>query len=728
MLRTRALAAAGAGALLIAGVASAWVARAQEGSSSTPPTDTAAAAVATSQSSAHDTAIPRARPSQTLAPAIHTRRPDAPKPAATAPAQAMPAPMQVRLGARLAPGAPIPAAELEAFVDGAVRQSMLDDHIPGVAVSVVQNGQTVLKQGYGFASLDPARAVDPDSTLFRLGSISKTFTWIAIMKEVEHGRMRLDAPVNLYLPEKLQVRDQGYAEPVRLKDLMTHAPGFEDRTLGRLFERDPKEVRPLEVYLRQERPRRVLPPGQRSEFSNYGVGLAGEAVSQVTGKPFEDLMEAEILRPLGLNHTSFREPRPAQAGLPGPMSPAMAQGMATGFRWTGMALEARPFEYAGQLAPADSASSTAGDMARYMTMMLNGGTLDGVSLYGPQTAQAFETVLRRPAPDVNGWTHGLMQYHLPGGFEGFGHDGATLSFHSNLVTVPALNLGVFVAGNSETAGALAERLPALIVEHFYGTPPAPPPPRTEDPDGARQTYAGYYVSEARRYGGLEKFVSLLRQTAQVSVDHEGLLTIRWPQGGGIWAPSGSPGHFRSIVLDQRSAFELVDGRAVRWFAPSGAESFARADWFLQKPVLAALALAALVSSLAVLIGLFTRDRRDFRQTTVQSRASALQTTASVLWLTAMVAFALWVAGALADPANAFYHWPGAWILLASACALVAALSSALQVVMLPVVWRGGRRLDSWTTGRKLRFTATAAIFAAFALTLLLWGALEPWNS
>jgi CubicO group peptidase (beta-lactamase class C family) len=75
------------------------------------------------------------------------------------------------------------------------------DHIAGVTIAVVQNGQVVLKKGYGVASLKDGRAVDPDKTLFRIASISKTFTWIALMNEVEAGRMRLDTPINLYLPE-----------------------------------------------------------------------------------------------------------------------------------------------------------------------------------------------------------------------------------------------------------------------------------------------------------------------------------------------------------------------------------------------------------------------------------------------------------------------------------------------------------------------------------------------
>jgi hypothetical protein len=110
---------------------------------------------------------------------------------------------------------------------------------------------------------------------------------------------------------------------------------------------------------------------------------------------------------------------------------------------------------------------------------------------------------------------------------------------------------------------------------------------------------------------------------------------------------------------------------------------------------------------------------------VQQRASAAQTGASVLWLLAMACFAIWASGA-SDTAKVFYGWPGPWVLITSSCCFVAAVLTVLSAGLLPVVWKGGRRLDSWTTLRKLRFTATSAWFGLFAIALGLWGALQPW--
>jgi CubicO group peptidase (beta-lactamase class C family) len=699
----------------------------------TPPVDadTAAATPDDAGSSAEAPPRPRRRPAPAplAAPPPVSDTPAADAPAAEAapePVAAVPPPPPAT--GRLKPGTPIPAAELEAFLDGVMRQAMADEHIPGVTLSIVQDGRTVLKKGYGVASLSPLRRVDPDRTLFRVGSISTLFTWIAVMKEVEHGHMRLDAPVNLYLPEQLQVKDQGYARQVLLRDLMTHSAGFEDRSLGRLFERDADRVRPLALYLRQEKPRRVHAAGVLPEYSNYGAALAGEAVSQVAGHPYEDLVETEILRPLALAHTTLREPYPADPTLPAPMPQALAQDVSQGFRWGGAVYDARPFEYISQIAPAGSASSTAGDMARFMTLILGNGTLDGAVIYGPQTAQAFRTPAMRTGPGINGWAWGFMQRRLPGGFDGFGHEGQTLSFRSDLVTVPALNLGVFVAANSETGSALVERLPALIVERFYAPPLGAVPAGSPDLAAARAAYAGDYLSEKRRYGGLEQFVSLLTGVVHVDVTREGRLLVRAADGGGLWTPAETAGQFRTLDGSRTAGFQMVDGVAQRWLPPSGAQTFQRIGPLWRASTLAALAAAALAASAAALIGIATRDRLQFRQTPIQGAASALQTNTAVLWFVAAGGFAAWAARARVDAAYAFFFWPGPWVLVASASALVAAVCSLIQVLLLPGIWRGGRRVDSWTAGRKLRFSVTALIFLALSIVLLMWGALEPWTA
>jgi len=707
------------------------------------------AAAATAKDGA--TAAPRApaatpppiRPAAPASPASPAPRPPAPTPkppppaaavVATPPAPPPPAPKPApepaprAPAARLAPGQAIPAADLEAFVDGFVRGAMTRDHIAGVTVSVVQNGQVALKKGYGFASLDPPRPVDPDRTLFRIGSISKTFTWIAVMKEVEAGRMRLDQPVNLYLPEKVQVRDQGYDQPVRVINLMDHSAGFEDRALGQLFERDYDRVRPLDVYLRQERPRRVHAPGAISSYSNYGAALAGEAAAYTAGKPYERLVEEEILNPLGMAHTTFREPHPPKAGLPAPMPAALVPDVSDGYRWTPAGFQKRDYEYIGQIAPAGAGSSSAGDMARYMLMQLGNGQFGGAAIYGPRAAEAFRTPIRKVPPGINGWAHGFGVRALPGGHTGYGHDGGTLSFFSEMVVIPDLNLGVFISTNTDTGGALSGALPSAIVREFYAAPHIYPRPGSPELAPVAAAYKGYYLSTRRPYSGLEGFVMAFRAGASVGATADGRLLVSDPGGVSSYVPEGPVGEGRFIGVsdESRLAFALVDGRAVNFIGSSGSALFQRASFWRTPSTLIALAVLAALAAVATLAGVALRNRREFRENQVQSRAGLVQNSQAVLWLASMGLLALWLSKS-GDVAQIMYRWPGVLMITASACALVAAGLTVTTIVALPAIWRGGRRVDSWSPLRKAFFTLTVAVYSTFSVVLGMWGALSPWS-
>jgi len=671
--------------------------------------------------------------------------PQTPAPAAIAPAPARPAagtaptvatPAAPRAaGTFVAPVAPLPPAELEAFVDGIVRDAMSADHIPGVTVSIVQNGQVVLKKGYGFAKLEPTpRAVDPDRTLFRIASISKTFTWIAVMREAEAGRIRLDAPVNLYLPEKIQVRrkhrllDRAFDSPVRVIDLMAHAPGFEDRALGQLFERDPARVRSQLEYLRQERPSRVFEPGSTPAYSNYGVNLAGAAVAYVSQRPFERIIEQDITGPLGMSRTTFRDPYPARPDLPAPMPPALAADLADGFFWTGSGWRKRPYEYTSHGAPAGGASTTAADMARYMTMILNGGSLDGASIYSAGTAQGFRTPQWRPHPGVSGTAHGFLPIALPGGRTGWGHDGVLLSFRSSMVISHDLGLGVFVAANGETGERLTRDLAPRIVQQFYGPAPTLPAPGSAWLKANADRFEGEYIASRRSFHGLEKLIGLINNRVTVRVADSGVLLVNGYGFSSRWLPVGAEGQFRQVDGWRTLVFEMKDGRAVGYFPGGGVNIYKRVGFFGGDGWLMNLGLLALIASLATIGGVLLRTRlRDYRETPMQRRVSLVQTTQSVLWLLAAFTAGLWLSKT-GDVAAIFFDWPGGLMLTASSCALVAALLSVGNLVLLPFVWRGGRRVDSWTLGRKLRFTATALIFAGFSAVLATWGAIYPWAS
>jgi CubicO group peptidase (beta-lactamase class C family) len=679
-----------------------------------PPTEAAPAAAPLPSAPRPYTSLRRLRPRP--ARAVPVAAPATP--AATAPAAtAAPAPFKPS-------AAPLPPADLEAFVDGLMRRGMTEDHIAGATIAVVQNGQVVLKKGYGVASLKDRRAVDPDKTLFRIASISKTFTWIALMNEIEAGRMRLDGPVNLYLPEPIQVRGKNKA-PVRLRDLMTHTPGFEDRALGQLFEQDYRRVRPLNEYLRQERPRRVREPGALPSYSNYGAALAGAAVSNVTGKPFEQLIADEIIFPAGMTHTTFRDARPWRDDLPAPMSDALAAERSDGFRWTPLGWREQPPELTGQIAPAGGASSTAADMGRYMLLLLGNGVIDGKTIYSPRTAQAFKTSMYRPAPEAAGWNAGFQDIPLPGDRRGFGHGGDTLWFHSNLVVVPDLNLGIFIAVNTDTGAELPSEVPSAIIERFYSPSPAVPVTQPLSADAARP-FEGDYLGTRRAYHGLEAFVGRIIRGARVRATPDGQLALLTDSKSTLWNATDRPGVFKAVNGPELLVFEMADGRAVRFYPPGGAAAYERVGFPFNAGLLIWLAVLTALASIATLAGVFMRDRRETRQTPTQTRANMLQITQAALWLISLGCVGMFASKAK-DIASVFFGWPSGWLVTGSACALVASVLSVATLLIAPMVWRGGRRVDSWTTLRKLAFTYTTLLYISLAVLLGLWNFLLPWS-
>jgi CubicO group peptidase (beta-lactamase class C family) len=147
--------------------------------------------------------------------------------AAQRPAQRPPAPPTERAGPEGPPAGPaqLTRADVQAWLDGFLPYALQVGDIPGAVVVVVKDGEVLFKKGYGYADLKRKKLVDPDRTLFRPGSVSKLFTWTAVMQLVEQGKLDLDQDVNTYLDFKIP---PAFGKPITLRNAMTHTPGFEE--------------------------------------------------------------------------------------------------------------------------------------------------------------------------------------------------------------------------------------------------------------------------------------------------------------------------------------------------------------------------------------------------------------------------------------------------------------------------------------------------------------------
>jgi CubicO group peptidase (beta-lactamase class C family) len=185
---------------------------------------------------------------------------------------------------------------------------MEDHHIVGVAVSVVKDGKLFFAKGYGYADLENNIRVDPEATLFKLGSLTKLFTWTAVMQLAEQGKLDLDADVNTYLDFRIP---DTYPQPITLKHLMAHTSGFEDLHAEMVTLAEENLLPPRE-WLASHIPARVRPPGEVAAYSNYGAALAGYIVARVSGQSYSQYVQEHILDPLGMEGTTALWPTPPE--------------------------------------------------------------------------------------------------------------------------------------------------------------------------------------------------------------------------------------------------------------------------------------------------------------------------------------------------------------------------------------------------------------------------------
>jgi len=611
---------------------------------------------------------------------------------------------------------PISPEELAPFVDGVVSEAMQTQHIAGAVVSVVQAGHPVFIQGYGIAGIDPTRPVDPLSTSFRIGSVTKAFTWTLLMQLIEQGKVSLDAPVNRYLPRDLQIPDDSF-KPIRVMDLMAHATGFEDAWLGFVVTENPSAIVTPRNFLIKHRPRRVREPGLFSTYSNYGAALAGAIIENVSGVDIQSAAERSIFEPLGMTHSTFREPYPSRPDLPAPMSEELAPLQTTGFTWGGGRFVAHKPEYFTMLAASATISSTAPDMARFMLMQLRDGNLDGNRVYGARAAKAFRTAIL-PAPEgVNGWAHGLMVLDLPGGYKGYGHAGGTLYQNAFMVIVPALDLGVFVATNTASGGGLISSLHRQIVEHFYAKPVLQ---RSPDPTLADHAwkYEGVYYSTRRAYHGLEKFVGLLLYKATVSVAGGYLLT----GGGGdtrAWVPEGAPGRFRDALGEDVLVFQLDShGRATSFGSKIGTSRYERAGFLLAPAVLEGLVALSIIVAVGIAVNGVLRIRRNQGAALRSRLTDVLAVLVGILWILDFAVMMTWVL--TLDENGLAFVFPDSLLRTGSILAIGATASTvALALASLTLFRRNG-----WPRTNVLLRSSAILILLACSAELGLYGLLS----
>jgi CubicO group peptidase (beta-lactamase class C family)/D-alanyl-D-alanine dipeptidase len=382
-----------------------------------------------------------------------------------------------------------------------IRHEMEAKALPALSIALVDGQEVVWAEGFGHS--DPEVGVPAtEETVYRVGSVSKLFTDIAIMQLVERGGIDLDAPIQTYLPEFRP--ESPFEQPVTLRQLMSHRSGLvREPVVGNYF--DPTEPS-LEATVRSINDQRVVyPPEARIKYSNAGIGVVGYVLERTQGRPFAEYLEEAVLAPLGMERSSF-EPRPD-----------LMEDLAVATMWTlhGPTFEAPNFQLG--MAPAGSMYSTVIDLAQFLSVLFAGG--EGV--LERETLEAMWTPQYAEAGATEGFGIGFAISELEGERR-IGHGGAIYGFATELAALPDEELGVVVTTTRDIANPVVERIADAALRMMLAARegrPLPKPETTRPVESAlAERLEGWYGQGADRARLLERDGRLFMERGGVRLE------------------------------------------------------------------------------------------------------------------------------------------------------------------------------------------------------------------
>ena len=517
---------------------------------------------------------------------------------------------------------------LQTFFAGLVPYALKDGDIAGAAIAVVKDGNLIFAKGYGYADKKTHEPVIADKTLFRVGSVSKLFTWTAVMQLVQAGKIDLDKNVNDYLDFKIPAK---FGKPITMRDLMTHTPGFADVAKDGQVP-SPKQLFPLRRYLIKSMPKRIFPPGKIAAYSNYGAALAGYIVQRVSGEPFDQYVEDHILKPLAMKHSTFRQP------LPKALQPDMSKGYITAS--SGSVI---PFETI-EASPAGAFSATVTDMAHFMIAQLQQGSYHGASILAPATVKLMHSPQYRAAPGLNAMDLGFYQENR-NGLKIIGHGGDTHAFHSYLHLIQGADVGIFLTFNSMGKNWAADKVRRDLYHRFldhYFPYTVTKEKTVAHPESDAARVAGWYVPSRRGDLGFDMLIQ-----SHISALPGGLIRIDTSSREMRFREVG-PLDYRLVNGQEQLRFVTAPDGRIRYWAESPAPFvvFQRVHGLKRMGLVKALGIPAIVILALTLVVWFGgwMMRRHYKQALVLDRRTYWLRLASrigvVLLLTLVAAWIL----------------------------------------------------------------------------------------
>jgi CubicO group peptidase (beta-lactamase class C family) len=592
---------------------------------------------------------------------------------------------------------------LEAFFDGAMHVGMEEHHVTGAVVAIVKDGKVLFAKGYGKSNLATDAPINPATSLFRIGSTTKTLTWTAVMQLVEAGKLDLDTDVNRYL--KGVKLPEVYGKPITLRDIMTHTAGFEEGFLGYLISSDPKAQIPIATAMALHRPAEVSPPGSMSAYSNYGAALAGLIVEQVSGMPYNAYIETHIFEPLDMHYATVQEPVPER----------LARYVTTGYKFENGGEVAQPYEIIGGFRPAGSGAISALDMTHLMLAHLQGGRYGDRQILKPATVDLMHTTAFQLDPRFPGMALGL--YHADiNGRDAIGHGGDTVYCHSDMLLLPKENVGLFLSFITPD-NRVRERTEQAFFDRYFPRAAAQPQ-RLSDAEAVKLAakYSGAYQWTRRNHSDIEKVLNLTAGLKVGALPNGNLVVSGLGQDPLQFEPIGSDLYRDVLQQNMQIAFRTGSSGHVThmFFNMLPFMPTERAPWYDQASVwFTALGLIFL-TCLGALSSTYYRWR-EIRTLPATERRAVWVSAFTAFW--AIATFAV-LGGVLAATGidSLLERVP-----TSLRVGLVMPLTFVALTIYLILVTFGVWRHRYWTVGRRLGYSVMA--FAATLLCIFFW----QWN-
>lgn len=390
-----------------------------------------------------------------------------------------------------------------------VAEEYIDEKVPGACVIISEHGNNVFSKGYGVSNVEKASPMNPETTVFEWGSISKTFVWVSIMQLEEGGKVDLTEDIRTYLPKDF-LKNLCFEEPITLLHLMNHTAGFEEQMLDLRFYKPEEEISLFSV-MSEHQPKQVFRPGEICAYSNWGAALAALIVEQVSGQHYCDYVRENILKPLNMDTTSVI---PFEENVLG-----LLDYKATGYSCNRSGFRIEPFMHL-RMYPAGAMNGSASDLLKYAKELSKAPGKETVLFQKPETKEKmFEETWRSYGASA-GLSHGFWQY--AGNNRTFGHEGGTYGFKTQFWVQPDRERAILILTNVMETDFCSEIMKVLIYED------AGEPIFIQNGEDTSK-YAGNYLPARSVWSNLGKIYGQM-QMITITETKDGCLKLTMPFG------------------------------------------------------------------------------------------------------------------------------------------------------------------------------------------------------